>query len=417
MTSIAKCDDWHWDGLSVSGVYFIPIYLYQGFSYINIYFMKTLSIFVLLFFLFFTVTAQTSPNRMDFEEYEPKSTLVVPQHLLTHAKFPFFDVHNHQWDVPDQDISQLFSEMDKLHMAVMNNLSGKSYKESSGRNGEFDVQGNDYLVKSLKHIAQTNAKRLTLFTNISFVGFGEKGWTEKAVKELEKDVLSGARGLKIYKDLGLRFKDEKNQFIRIDDPRLDAIWDKCGALHIPVLIHSADPKSFWDPVDKNNERWLEVTTHPDRSYYQKGLPSWETLITEQHAVFQKHPHTIFIAAHFGWLANNLSALDSLLSRLPNVYVEFGAVIAEIGRQPASAKKFFEKYQDRILFGKDSWVPSEYATYFRVLETTDEYFPYHKKYHAFWRMYGLGLSDSILKKIYYRNALRIIPGIDKNLFPE
>jgi predicted TIM-barrel fold metal-dependent hydrolase len=379
--------------------------------------MKYVIIFSIFNLHFFSAAAQSSPARMDFETYEPKSTLVVPQHLITHAKFPFFDVHNHQWDVPNQDLSELFSEMDKLNMAVMNNLSGKSYKQSSGRNGGFDVQGNDYLVRSLRHIAQINAKRLKLFTNISFVGFGDKGWTENAVKELEKDVQSGACGLKIYKDLGLDYKDEKNQFIRVDDPRLDAIWEKCGELHIPVLIHSADPKSFWDPVDKNNERWLEVTTHPDRSYYQKGLPSWETLITEQHNVFRKHPHTVFIAAHFGWLANNLHALDSLLSELPNVYVEFGAVIAEIGRQPVTAKKFFEKYQDRILFGKDSWVPSEYATYFRVLETTDEYFPYHKKYHAFWRMYGLGLSDDILKKIYYRNALRIVPGIDKTLFPE
>jgi len=380
------------------------------------YFMKYVLIFSVFNLHFFLAVAQSSPARMDFETYEPKSTLVVPQHLVTHAKFPFFDVHNHQWDVPNQDIPELFSEMDKLNMAVMNNLSGKGYKQSSGRNGEFDVHGNDYLVKSLRHIAEINAKRLKLFTNISFVGFGDKGWTENAVKELEKDVQSGACGLKIYKDLGLDYKDEKNQFIRVDDPRLDAIWEKCGELHIPVLIHSADPKSFWDPVDKNNERWLEVTTHPDRSYYQKGLPSWETLITEQHNVFRKHPHTIFIAAHFGWLANNLRSLDSLLSELPNVYVEFGAVIAEIGRQPVTARKFFEKYQDRILFGKDSWVPSEYATYFRVLETTDEYFPYHKKYHAFWRMYGLGLNDDILKKIYYRNALRIVPGIDKTLFP-
>ena len=353
---------------------------------------------------------------MGFEEYEPKSTLVVPQHSITHAKYPFFDVHNHQWDVPNQDLKELFAQMDKLNMAVMNNLSGKSYKESPGRNGEFDVQGHDYLVKSIQHIASVNPNRLTLFTNISFVGFGEKGWTEKAVKELESDVQAGARGLKIYKDLGLSFKDEKNQFIRIDDARLDAIWEKCAELHIPVLIHSADPKSFWDPVDKNNERWLEVTTHPDRSYYGKGLPSWETLISEQHAVFKKHPHTIFIAAHFGWLANNLQVLDSLLTSLPNVYVEFGAIIAEIGRQPINARKFFEKYQDRILFGKDSWVPSEYATYFRVLETTDEYFPYHKKYHAFWRMYGMGLDDEILRKIYYKNALKIIPGLDRNLFP-
>jgi uncharacterized protein len=103
--------------------------------------------------------------------------------------------------------------------------------------------------------------------------------------------------------------------------------------------------------------------------------------------------------------------------MPNMYVEFGAVIAELGRQPRTAKKFFEQYQDRILFGKDSWVPDEYATYFRVLETEDEYFPYHKKYHAFWTMYGMGLSDALLKKIYYKNALKIIPGIDKTMFPD
>ncbi len=379
--------------------------------------MKPLSYILLLMLSYFAAPAQSPAKHMDFEEYEPVSTLVVPQHLVTHAKFPFYDVHNHQWDVPHQDLKELFADMDKLNMAVMNNLSGKSYKESPGRNGEFDVQNNDYLVSSFKHIAQTNAKRLTQFTNLSFVGFGEKGWTEKAVKELEKDVAAGACGLKIYKDFGLVYKDEKDQFIPVDDPRLDPIWDKCAALHIPVLIHTADPKSFWDPVDKNNERWLEVTTHPDRSYYKKGLPSWETLISEQHHLFKKHPHTTFIAAHFGWLANNLSALDSLLTALPNVCVEFGAIIAEIGRQPITAKKFFEKYQDRILFGKDSWVPSEYSTYFRVLETKDEYFPYHKKYHAFWRMYGLGLSDDILKKIYYRNALRIVPGIDRSLFPK
>ncbi|MBS1935716.1 MAG: amidohydrolase family protein [Bacteroidetes bacterium] len=378
--------------------------------------MKNFSIS--LIFLFFTIAGCTqSQPRMDFEKYEPKSTLVVPQHIITHAKFPFIDVHNHQWEVPSQNLTELFKEMDELNMKVMINLSGKSYKESPGRNGDFDVQGNDYLVRSIQHIAEINPKRLKLFTNISFVGFGEKGWTENAVKELEKDVQSGACGLKIYKDLGIHFKDEHNNYIRIDDPRLDAVWEKCGELHIPVLIHSADPKSFWDAVDEKNERWLEVTTHPDRSYYKKGLPTWDTLIAEQHRMFAKHPHTIFIAAHFGWLPNNLPALDSLLTELPNVYVEFGAVIAEIGRQPVTAKKFFEKYQDRILFGKDSWVPSEYQTYFRVLETNDEYFPYHKKYHAFWRLYGLGLSDDILKKIYYKNALRIIPGIDKTLFPD
>ena len=134
------------------------------------------------------------------------------------------------------------------------------------------------------------------------------------------------------------------------------------------------------------------------------------------SMFKKHPNTTFIAAHFGWYANDLAKLGQLLDDMPNVVVEFGAVIAELGRQPQAAKQFFTKYQDRILFGKDSWVPEEYATYFRVLETEDEYFPYHKKYHAFWAMYGMGLPDDILKKVYYKNALRIIPNIDKTLFP-
>ncbi|HEX8314669.1 MAG TPA: amidohydrolase family protein, partial [Flavisolibacter sp.] len=144
---------------------------------------------------------------------------------------------------------------------------------------------------------------------------------------------------------------------------------------------------------------------------------WEQIIAEQHRMFKKHPGTIFINAHFGWLANNLAALSNLMIEIPNMYIEFGAVIAELGRQPIAAGKFFEKFQDRILFGKDAWVPEEYTTYFRVLETADEYFPYHKKYHAFWAMYGMNLPDEILKKIYYKNALRIIPGIDKSLFPE
>jgi uncharacterized protein len=229
-------------------------------------------------------------------------------------------------------------------------------------------------------------------------------------------VKNGANGLKIFKNLGFSVTDVSGKRVAVDDPRLDPIWKKCGELGIPVLIHTADPKSFWEDVDANNERWMELATHPNRKR-GNGDASWEELIAQQHRMFKKHPETIFIAAHFGWLANNLAELSKLLDDIPNVMVEFGAVIAEIGRQPRAAAEFFNKYQDRILFGKDSWAPEEYATYFRVLETNDEYFPYHKKYHAFWRMYGLGLPDSVLKKIYYKNALRIIPHIDKSQFPE
>lgn len=343
-----------------------------------------------------------SSGKMDFEKYDPVSNLVVPQHPISKAKFPFIDVHNHQWEMGSQDLNALAKDMDKLNLAVMVNLSGGN--------------GNG-LQKMINNIKGAYPSRFIVFANIDFAGIGTTGWTEKAVQQLEADVQHGANGLKIFKDLGLSVKDNNGKRVMVNDPRLDAIWAKAGALKIPVLIHTADPKPFWDPVDEKNERWLEITTHPGRKRSANDPAPWETLIEEQHRMFKKHPETTFIAAHFGWYPNDLTKLGLLLDDMPNVNVEFGAVIAELGRQPKAAKKFFEKYQDRILFGKDSWVPEEYATYFRVLETEDEYFPYHKKYHAFWRMYGMGLPDAILKKVYYKNALRIVPHIDKTLFPD
>ncbi|MEO5682608.1 MAG: amidohydrolase family protein [Chitinophagaceae bacterium] len=343
-----------------------------------------------------------SGGKMDFEKYDPISNLVVPEHVLSKAKFPFIDVHNHQWNMGSQDLSGLVKDMDKLNMAVMVNLSGGN---GSG------------LQKMTSNIKSVFPKRFIVFANISFGGIGEPGWTEKAVKQLEEDVQHGANGLKIFKDLGFSVKDNKGNRVTVDDSRLDALWTKAGELKIPVLIHTADPKPFWDTADEKNERWLEITTKPGRKRGPNDPAPWETLIEEQHRMFKKHPATTFIAAHFGWYPNDLTKLGVLLDAMPNVNVEFGAVIAELGRQPKAAKRFFEKYQDRILFGKDSWVPEEYNTYFRVLETEDEYFPYHKKYHAFWRMYGIGLPDEILKKVYYKNALRIVPHIDKTAFPD
>jgi predicted TIM-barrel fold metal-dependent hydrolase len=351
--------------------------------------------------LIFT-TAVKAQQKMDFETYKPVPTLIVPQHPLTKAKFPFIDVHNHQFGMSNMNLSTLTTEMDKLNMRVMVNLSGGSGKE---------------LQKAITNAAQNQPGRFIVFANIDLKGVGEPGWGEKAAEHLEDDVKNGANGLKIYKSLGFSVKDKDGKRVAVDDARLDALWKKAGELKIPVLIHTADPKPFWDEVDEHNERWLELVTHPNRKRGAENPVPWETLIEEQHRLFQKHRNTIFIAAHFGWYPNDLKKLSELLDALPNVVVEFGAVIAELGRQPRAAKAFFTKYQDRILFGKDSWVPEEYATYFRVLETEDEYFPYHKKYHAFWSMYGMGLSDNILKKVYYKNALRIIPGMDKSGWPE
>jgi uncharacterized protein len=340
-------------------------------------------------------------QRMDFEKYEPASTLVVPENPVRRAKFPFIDVHNHQWNMNSENLNGLISEMDKLNMAVMVNLSGR---------------GGNELKESIGNVRKNYPKRFIVFANINFDGIGESGWTERTVKALEEDVKNGANGLKIFKNLGFSVKNNAGKRVSVDDPRLDLIWKRCGELKIPVLIHTADPKPFWDPMDEKNERWLELATHPRRKRGQDDPAPFEELIAEQHRMFKKHPKTTFIAAHFGWFPNDLAKLGKLLDEMPNVMIEFGAVIAELGRQPRTANKFFIKYQDRILFGKDAWVPDEYATYFRVLETEDEYFPYHKKYHAFWRMYGLGLPDNVLKKVYYKNALRIIPNIDKSAFP-
>ncbi len=353
---------------------------------------------LLICVLSFNAVAQ----ELSFEEYNPKSTLIVPGEPILRAKYPFIDIHGHQYNMPDQDLALVIEAMDTLNLAIMINLSGRSGEQ---------------LEKSVKNIADHYPNRFVVFANVDFEGVGGPNWTENAVNQLERDIKNGARGLKIYKSLGMRYKDVNGNRVAINDPRLGPIWDKCGEMGVPVLIHAADPKSFWEPFDADNERWLELKTHPRRKRGDDNPVPWETIIGEQHDMFKKHPNTTFINAHFGWYANNLGALSDLMDEIPNMYVEIAAIIAELGRQPRNARAFFEKYQDRILFGKDSWKPEEFPTYFRVLESNDEYFPYHKKYHAFWAMYGMNLPDEILKKVYYKNALKIVPGLDKSLFPE
>ena len=365
----------------------------------NFFLKKQILIFATTVTLHLSAIAQQT---MEFEKYEPISTLVVPEHIITKAKFPFVDVHSHQFNMGNRDLSELVGPMDKMNMKVMVNLSGIS---------------GEYLRNAILNIKKNYPDRFIVFANINFDGIGEPGWTEQAVKNLRQDYANGAKGLKIFENLGVRVRDNTGARVRVNDKRLDPLWAICGELGIPVLIHTAAPRSFWDPVDEKNERWLELKLYPDRIRSDTDHAPWQQLINEQHDVFRKHPNTVFIAAHLDWHGGHLERLGKFLDSIPNMYTEFGAVIAELGRQPRMARWFFEKYQDRILFGKDSWIPEEYATYFRVLETEDEYFPYHKKYHAFWQMYGLGLSDEILKKVYYKNALKIFPQINPALFPK
>lgn len=366
----------------------------------------TRSLFILLaLFLIQTIVVaqEETESRMDFEEYDPPSSLVVPEHPTTSAKFPFIDIHSHHFRMADQDLDKLIREMDSLNMGIIVNLSG--------RGGEA-LKGMIDNVKKYKY-----ESRIAIFTNIEWRSIDDPTWLENTLKQIEYDVSIGAKGLKIYKSQGMEHTDASGKRIAVDDPRLEKVWDKCAELGIPVLIHSADPKQFWEPYDANNERWLELKTHPRRKRSDTDPAPWEQIIQEQHNLFKKHPNTKFIAAHFGWYANDLQKLGTLLDEMPNMYIELGAIIAELGRQPRAAKAFFEKYQDRILFGKDAYNTHEYYTYFRVLETADEYFPYYKRYHAFWRMYGLDLPDEVLKKVYYKNALKLVPGLDASLFPK
>ncbi len=367
--------------------------------------MKNVVCFLLILFPILT-RSQERPlaMKMDFESYNPPTTLKTEQHDLKRSKFPFIDIHNHQGGMNTADLSKLVGKMDTLNMGVLVNLSGRGFRSSG-----------DHLEKSIENINRQYPARFVLFTNIDFTDIDNPEWGARAAKQIADDVQRGAMGLKIYKSLGLSSKDKSGKIIPIDDPRIDPVWKKCGELGIPVLIHSADPKQFWQPIDSLNERWLELKLHPGRRH-DKDPISWETVMAQQHNLFRKHPKTKFINAHLGWFGSDLKKLGGLLDQFPNMYTEIGAVIAELGRQPRAAKTFLTKYQDRVLFGKDSWVPDEYETYFRVLETEDDYFPYHKRYHAFWPMYGIGLPDKILKKIYYKNALSLLPRVDRKQFP-
>lgn len=359
-----------------------------------------------LFLIFLGITywligkIQYRLNVMDVEEYSPISTLKVPEHKPTQAKFPFIDVHNHQFTMPIQNLDKLVAEMDELNMKVMVNLSGFRGK---------------YLEWTLDNVNKKYSNRFIIFLNIDFEELDVEGWPDNTLKLMDDAKKLGINGLKVYKNLGLTETDNEGNRIAVDDPRLDPIWAKCGELGIPVLIHTGEPNAFWKPKDKYNERWLELKQYPSRYKDPEKNPSFDEVMNEQHNVFRKHPNTKFINAHLGWYGNDLEQLGVLMDELPNMYAEIGAVIAELGRQPRTAREWLIKYQDRIMMGKDTYKKEEYYTYFRVLETNDEYFDYYRKRHAHWKMYGLNLPDSVLKKIYFQNALKVIPGIDSTLF--
>ena len=347
--------------------------------------------------------AVASAQTVSIEEYEPKSTLRVPEHVLTRAKFPFIDVHTHHRDVTTPKLEQLIRDMDSLNMRIMIN------SPVGGGHGAW-------VANAVNAMKAHDPKRFAVMTNIDYAKIEDADYSARAAAQVEADIKAGAIGLKVWKHLGMILSDSKGR-VKVDDPRFDAVWAVCAKYKIPVLIHTADPWGLFQPMDKNNERWLELKLRATRNQSEQTKFTWEELIAEQHNLFARNPKTTFIAAHLGWLGHDLGKLGQLLDRLPNVYAEIGAITSELGRQPRSAHRFFVKYQDRLLFGKDAYNVSEYNVYFRLLETDDDYFDPIRKYHGIWKLYGLALPDDVLKKFYYKNALRIFPGLSSEGFPE
>jgi len=336
------------------------------------------------------------------EEYQPKSTLVTKEHKIGRAKFPFIDIHSHHWNPTPEHVEELIRGMDSINLKLLVNLSGGTGEQ---------------LRQTVATMKGRYPDRFVVFANLSYEDIDTPGYGKRAAARLEQDVKNGAQGLKIFKNFGMDVKYANGARVHVDDPEFDPIWDKCAELKLPVLIHIAEPSAFFDPWDYRNERWLELKEFPQRARPPSRYPPFETLIAERNHLFAKHPKTNFIAAHLAFHGNDLERLGKTLDSLPNMYVDIAAVLAELGRQPYSAHDFLVKYQDRVLMGKDIYDVDEYKWYFRALETRDEYFEYYRKRHAFWRIYGFQVPDEVLKKIYHKNALKLVPGIDARGFPE
>lgn len=337
-------------------------------------------------------------------DYRPRSTLVTPAHPVPSAKFPAIDFHGHPFGLlgSAESIGGLVAALDSLNVRLMiaaDNMSGERL-----RNAMRVISASPY------------RDRVRVLAGINLRNVGP-GWAQETIRQLEADVAAGAVGVgEIGKGFGLGISKADGSRLRLDDPELDPVWDACARLKLPVFIHTADPQEFFQPIDFTNERWLELALFGDRRYPADRFPTFEQLMAERDNLFRRHPRTTFVAAHMGWHANDLGRLERMLDAMPNLYTEVGAVLYDIGRQPRGAREFFIKYQDRILFGKDSFQPDEYPYYWRVFETHDDYFDYYRPYHAFWKLYGVDLPDAVLKKLYYQNALRITPALPQSGWP-
>jgi len=360
--------------------------------------------------------------KLDLAEFQPKSMLHAPETKVSRARYPVIDVHTHlSFRAKSQNgvglgerlqflatPETVLPTMDRKNIKIMVNLTG-----GSGHG----------LEEAIQEFQKPHPTRFITFTEPLWEQSDRPDYAKIQADAIESAKRAGARGLKVLKTLGLYLRERVTEgpLVKIDDRRFDSLWDACGALRMPVAIHVSDPEAFFLPTDRFNERFEELNNHPDWSFHGKDFPSNAELLDARNRVLARHPKTEFILLHVGNDAENLPYVSECLDRFPNTSVELGARIGELGRQPRMSRKFFERYQDRILFGTDAvpngtdtpqqvFVDALYEIYFRFLETEDEYFDYAPAPvppQGRWRIYGIGLPENILRKVYHDNAARLL----------
>jgi len=355
---------------------------------------------------------QPASAPLPLSQFQPRSLLHVGETRVQRARFPVIDFHTHvsrrRAQKPGVPPGELVKTMDAVNLHTMVNLTGGAGDDLAGAIAGFD---------------QAFPRRFVSMTEPSWTRAGETGYAAWQADEIGRAKAAGAVGVKVLKTLGLYLRDggASGKLVRVDDARFDPMWETCGRLGLPVAIHVGDPEAFFLPIDRFNERYEELNAHPDWSFHGKDFPAFKEILEARDRVFARHPKTTFVALHVGHWAENLAAVGEMLDKFPNVHVEIGARIGELGRQPRTATRFFDRYQDRILFGTDAVplgieTPQQvfgedlYRIYYRFLETEDEYFDYAPAPvppQGRWRIYGLGLGASILRKVYSQNAERVL----------
>jgi hypothetical protein len=340
---------------------------------------------------FIAMVSATTEITLPLGRFQPRSTLVHTDHRIEHPRFPAIDYHNH---LDALDPREVLRVMDACGIERIVNIT---------------MQTGEDALRMVDKFHSVDADRFSTIGWMDWSRVTQPNFVQHTLQTLEQLVNRGAKGIKFWKDLGLTVRDAGGELLRIDDDRLAPIFDKAAELGIPVMFHTADPDAFFLPLDERNERYEELAAHPDWSFHGSHFSKGE-LLDQRDRVIARHPKTAFVAAHVAECGENLARVTNLLERFPNVLVDISARASELGRQPYSAREFFLRFADRILFGADL-VPEEtmYRLYFRFLETADEYFEYpsHASRQGRWNIYGLHLPDEVLRKVYRENALRLL----------